>query len=402
MLPEHGALNRGFYLCKYLKKNGLDPIVFTGSHPHNTKLQLIKGKEKNQVYQEDPFKWVLIKTRDYEGSKKSRVLSMFEFYWNTIIASKRFEKPDAIIGSSAHPLAALLACKLGKKYGCKRIVEVRDLWPESIVNYGILSRKNPIIKFLYLFEKYLYTHADSIVFTMENAWQYIEDRGLSKCIQRKNVYYLNNGVDLEEFNKNLREYHLDDADLDDDNSFKIVYVGSIRKANSIGVLLDAAKAIKNPKVRLLFWGDGDELDILRTRIKEEGISNLILKGRVSKKYIPSIITRADINYMHGGNTPIMKYGLSANKLFDYAAAGKPILTDFKAGHNPADVYQAGITIDHPTPMRIASIIDEIVNMDAVEYNQYCQNALRLANDYSYQSLAKKMIQIIESCDKKGK
>ena len=109
-----------------------------------------------------------------------------------------------------------------------------------------------------------------------------------------------------------------------------------------------------------------------------------------------------INYMHGGNTPIMKYGLSANKLFDYAAAGKPILTDFKAGHNPADVYQAGITIDHPTPMRIASIIDEIVNMDAVEYNQYCQNALRLANDYSYQSLAKKMIQIIESCDKKGK
>ena len=266
MHPEYGQFNRNFYFGKYLKRLGHDPIAFAGSHPHNTKLQLIEGREKFCVYTETPFPWVLVKTKNYEGSKIKRVISMFKFYFNMKKTAKHFDIPDVIIGSSAHPLAALLAIKLSRKYQCQGIVEVRDLWPESIVAYGVASRNNPMIRLLYRFEKYIYMHADKLIFTMENAWQYFEDRGLDKVVSRGKVYYLNNGVDLEEYHQNLDDNKYEDEDLSNQEIFKVIYVGSIRKVNNIGLLLDAAKCVNNDKVRFLIWGTGDEVELLKEMI----------------------------------------------------------------------------------------------------------------------------------------
>lgn len=395
MLPKHGQLNRNYYLGKYLKRLGHEPIAFAGSHPHNTELQLIDGHEKYRVYQEDPFPWVLIKTRNYEGSRISRVFSMFEFYRNMKKAAKNFEKPDAIIGSSAHPLAALAAIKLSKKMNCKGLVEIRDLWPESIVAYGLLSRNNPLIRLLYSFEKYLYMHADEVIFTMENAWEYLAERGLDRVITQDKVHYVNNGIDLEEFEYNRDNYQVDDPDINEKDTFKVVYAGSIRKVNNIGRLLDIAKLVANKRIRFLIWGDGDELRDLQKRVVVEHLSNVVFKGPIGKSFIPYITTHADLNLMHNSESPVLQYGLSANKLFDYAAAGKPILSDFKCGMNPATVYKAGITCEGNSLERIAREIDSFADMDGSEYNHYCENALRLASDYSYCNLAKKIIDIIQ-------
>ncbi len=393
MLPEHGALCRGYYLGKHIKSLGHEPTVFAGSHPHNTDLQLIEGKEKYIVYTTTPFPWVCIKTMNYEGSKIKRLISMFMFYKNMKRASKDFEKPDAIIGSSSHPLSALLSIKIGKELGCKSIVEVRDLWPESIVSYGLAKRSNPFIKLMYSFEKYLYTHADELSFTMENAWLYFEERGLDRIIPREKVHYVNNGVDLEEFNYNKEHYTVEDADLDDDDSFKVVYVGSIRKVNNVGKILDVAKCVMNKRIKFLIWGNGYELEALQRRVIDESINNVVFKGRIEKKYIPYITSHSDLNYMHNGQSPVLKYGLSANKLFDYAAAGKPIITDFDCGMNPASVYNAGLTCPNGCVEDIAELVDKFADMSVGEYEMFCRNSLKLANDYSFQNLAEKMISI---------
>ena len=394
MLPEHGQNNRHYFLAKYLKKLGHEPTVFVGSHPHNTNLQLIEGKEKFKIYRTEPFPWVLIKTRNYEGSKKARVLSMLEFYRNMKKAAKTLDKPDVIIGSSVHPLAPLLAIVLGKKFNCTKIAEVRDLWPESIVAYGVAGRNNPVIRLLYKFEKYLYVHADSVIFTMENAYQYIEESGLTKAVPREKVFYVNNGVDLEEFNFNKNEYTIDDEDLNRSDIYKVVYTGSIRKVNNLGIVLDIAKLVKNPSVRFLIWGGGDQVEMLKKRVEDEKIDNVVFKGLVGKKYIPYVTSMADLNYMHNSPSEVLKYGLSANKLFDYAAAGKPILTDFKCGMNPAEVYKAGTALSGDSISDIAEEIDRFSNLNREEYEEYCRNAERLAKDYSYENLAKKMVEAI--------
>ena len=395
MLPEHGQLNRNYYLGKYLKQLGHEPVAFVGSHPHNTNLQLIEDGEPFRVYQEEPFPWVLIKTRNYEGSKKCRVFSMIEFYHNMKKAAKHFDKPDAIIGSSAHPLAAQLAIQLSNKFGCKGIMEVRDLWPSSIVSYGIASDRNPVIKLLYAYEKYLYLKSDKIIFLFENAYLYFIERGINNQIPESKIGYVNNGVDLEEFNYNKSKYPYLDTDLDNDNLFKVVYTGSIRKVNNLGLLINTAKKIKDPRIIFLIFGDGNERECLEKRVQEENINNVIFKGGVDKKYIPSITSKADVNILHNAPSDEFKYGISMNKLFDYAAAGKPIICDFQSANNQIVKYCAGIEVASSDSNDIAMSIEKFLNMEKAQYKKYCANALLLANDYSYENLAKKMVHIIE-------
>ena len=158
-LPSQGGLNRHYFFARQLQKLGHEPVVFVGSHPHNTHLQMIEGKESFRLEPSEPFPWVYVKTVNYEGSKLKRVFSMFQYYHHAkkaaLALAKQSGAPDAVLGSSAHPLAAVLAIRLGKRFGCKSIAEVRDLWPESIVAYGIAGPRNPAVLALRRLEKWI-------------------------------------------------------------------------------------------------------------------------------------------------------------------------------------------------------------------------------------------------------
>ena len=78
---------------------------------------------------------------------------------------------------------------------------------------------------------------------MEGAYDYIVEQGWENEIPRSKVYHINNGVDLEQFDYNTEHFRVDDPDLDDPNTFKVVYTGSIRKANGLGILVELQKLI---------------------------------------------------------------------------------------------------------------------------------------------------------------
>ena len=96
----------------------------------------------------------------------------------------------------------------------------------------------------------------------------------------------------------------------------------LASGDNVGVLLDAAKKISNLRVKFLIWGAGDELEALQKRVADEHIENVVFKGRVEKKYVPYIVSRADVNIAHNTASPLFRFGISFNKLFEYLAAGK--------------------------------------------------------------------------------
>lgn len=262
------------------------------------------------------------------------------------------------------------------------------------------TKDNPLIKLLYRGEKWIYRKADALVFTMEAAYDYIVERGWEKDITRSKVYYINNGVDLEQFDYNKEHFRVDDPDLDDPNTFKVVYTGSIRKVNNLGLLLDAAKCVNNPRVKFLIWGDGDERETLERRVRDEGLSNVVFKGKVEKKYIPSIVSRANLNFAHNSFTYLFNYGISFNKLFDYFAAGQPILCDFPCRYNPAIIYGAGIEVRDTQPQEIAAVIGQLSELPAEQRRLMGANARRAAEDYDFKRLTDKLIAVIESIPEK--
>lgn len=409
MLPQYGGLNRHWYFAKELAAMGHRATVFVGSHPHNTDLQLIEGKELWQTAQEAPFRWVHVKTLNYAGSRMKQVLSMFQYYRNGKAAANALaaegEVPNAILGSSAHPLAAVLAIRLAKRFGCKSIVEIRDLWPESIVAYGIAGPKNPAVLALRRLEKWIYKKADAVVFTMEGAYDYIVEQGWEQDIPREKVHYINNGVDLEQFDYNREHYTVDDPDLDDPDTFKVVYTGSIRPANNPELLIDCAEKLQNyPNIRILAYGGGENLEGLRQTCHLRGITNCIFKGPIPKREIPYVLSKSDLNLLNYDfrSIHVYRYGSSQNKLFDYMASGHPILSNVAIAYSLLQKYQCGKDDTLPDSNTYAQAILRLYHMSEEEYLAMGCNARRAAEEYDFKKLTQKLIQVVESIPEKRK
>ncbi|MDY0277998.1 MAG: glycosyltransferase family 4 protein [Acholeplasma sp.] len=394
--PNMGHLNRHFYFAKYLKELGHEPIIFVNSKVHNTAINNIRNGSFYLKDDSNGFDTYFIKICDYNNSKIKRIFTFFQYYFRTKKLSKKLKKPDVIIGSSPHPLAPILANKLGKKFNCQSIVEIRDLWPESFVAYNIMKKNNLFLKLFYLGEKWIYKNADKIIFLMEGGRDYIINQKWDKKIDLNKIYHLNNGVDLEKFNFNLINNVFLDKILDDDSKFKICYAGSIRKVNKIHLLLEVADQLKEYKdIVFLIYGNGDCLLKLIERTGELGLNNVEFKGFVEKDKIPYILSKSNLNIIIGENNELGKYGISANKIFEYLASGKPILQTFRTDYSIVKNNKCGL---ETSDFSVKEVIDSILyfyNMDNLEYNVYCDNAINTSKKYDFKSLSRKLIEIIE-------
>lgn len=391
---------RHYSFAKYLKRFGDEPVIFCCNAVHNGEGLFFQDDSlwHEHIAEGIQVPFVFVKGRPYSGNGLGRVLNMVDFYRNVKVAAKEYAKkngkPDIILASSVHPLTLVAGIQLARYFHVKCICEVRDLWPETFIAHGLLSKYNPLVVILRTLEKWIYQKADSLVFTMEGGYDYIKERGWGKDIPPSKVHFINNGVDLEIFDSNKTSYFIDDKDLQNDDIFKVIYTGSIRLTNNVGRLLDTAKCVKNPSIRFLIWGKGDELSSLKERAKEENISNVFFKGYIEKKYVPYIVSHANLNVVHYSFSPVLRFGISLNKMFDYMAAAKPILVDFPCKYNPALQVGSGIGIDNVAPENIARAIEIFVTMEDEKYENYCQNARRGAEEYDFKNLTQRLLEIM--------
>lgn len=392
---------RHYSFAKYLKRNGYTPIVFCSNAKHGEKAKFI---DSNALYverlaEEIDVPFVFIRSRLYDGNGRERILNMMDYFFNVQRTALNYltkgKKPDVIYASSVHPLTLVAGIILSKIFHTKCICEIRDLWPESIVVYSnSFSRDNILIKLLYYAEKVIYKKSDALIFTMEGANQYIVNQGWEKDISSKKVHYINNGVDFEEYKKNVSNNKIVDVDLNNNKQFNVVYTGSIRKANRIDCLIDAAKLIKAEDIKILIWGSGSELETLKNKVIDEHVENVVFKGRVDKSFVPYILCKSNVNFIDIFDKNISKYGISSNKLFECLAAKKPLLINEMEDFNPIRNCECAIEYKI-SPQGIADAIDIIHDLTAEEYEKYCGNSEKISHKFSYENLAKELISVIE-------
>lgn len=397
---------RHYWFAENLIKNGYEPTIFCANTRHNSNdvIEIPNSRYLKKITEGIPY--IFLKTADYKGNGFQRIKNMVEFYKNLFPVTNEYSKidgqPDVILASSVHPLTLVAGIKIAKKFGVPCICEVRDLWPESIVAYGVLKRNNIIAKLLYQGEKWIYMNADSIIMTWEGGQEYIIDKGWDKDVNLDKVKHISNGVLIDTFDVNSEKYQLVDSDLDNLNYMNVIYAGSIRKVNNIGLLLDAAKVIKGKgysKIRFLIYGSGDEVEMLEKRCKDEYIDNVVFKGRIEKKYIPFVLKKAYVNILHNSSTVLDKYGQSQNKFFEYLAAGKCIVQTYSTGYSICSKYNCGISSMVQNAEEIAKAVIKACTND--ENNKLMGHNARLAAyDFDYKKLTNKLINVIESTERK--
>ena len=393
--PERAANPRYLELAKYFMKAGHDVTTFNSSQREG--IVIPNGKYLEKQYGD--YKFVHVFAPDFVGNGLKRMLSLHKFAQNVYGLHNRFEKPDVIL-QNIHPPFDYPIVRLAKKLKCKYIAEAWDLWPEDFVTFGLIGAKNPVMKVAYAIEKQYYYHADDIVFTFLGAFDYLKRQGWMKeqggKIDPKHLHYINNGIDLAQFDRDREEHPRPDIDMNNDSLYRIVYLGSINKANNVKTLIDAAAILKeNPKYRFFIYGNGAYREELEHYVKENNVSNVVFKEpRISFAECAWVVSRATVgimNYEKGFG----RWGVSSGKMFQYLAAGRPIVCNIDIAYdNLIEDNQLGVARDIETPQEFADAIRGIAELPKEEYKAMCRRVREVAKRFDYKVLAKREIELL--------
>ena len=399
---------RHYWFAKKLSEQGHEVAVFCATTLVNGEEYLSLGKNRMAIKMAGNIPFVFVKTIPSQGNGLKRVGNMILFYRNLFPAaeeySTKFGRPDVIIASSVHPLTMVAGIQIARKLKVPCICEVRDLWPEAIFSFGKAREDSILGKALIKGEHWIYKNANALIFTKEGDTDYLKERrwtinqggdiDLNKC------HYINNGVDLKSYEENILREQIDDPDLADTTKFNVVYCGTIRPVNNVGNLLDAAKLIRDARqyanVQFLIYGDGSQLPELKKRVVEENLDNVKIKGFVERKYVPFVLSKANVNLLNYSQSHYnWTRGNSSNKLFEYMASGKPIISTVRMGYSIINKYDCGVELEKDTPACLATHIEQFHDMDNEVIRRMGFNAKNGAKDFDFAILTNKLLHVIE-------
>lgn len=134
---------------------------------------------------------------------------------------------------------------------------------------------------------------------------------------------------------------------------------------------------------------------LQQRVEDEKISNVVFKGFVEKKYIPYILSRSSVNILNYSQSQYnWSRGNSSNKLFEYMASGKPIISTVKMGYCILDKYQCGFSLEECTPEALAKEIRKIHDLPEEACAVMAENARKGAEDFDFSVLTERLYQVL--------
>lgn len=344
---------------------------------------------RQRQYDDGIFRTVWV--APYPTSNLGRVLGWVSYAGTSFAAGLRQSNVDVVYASSPHLLAGLSGWALARVKRRPLVVEVRDLWPQVLVDMGQLQPETLLYRCLKVLERFLYRHADAVVVLAQGASADVIADGAD--IDR--VVFIPNGADPEDFvvdegRDSLRRGYGMSSQL------VVVYAGAHGPANGLELVLDAAEELKDREPDISFWlvGDGVSKEALQSAARSRGLTNVAFRDPVAKNEIPRLLAAADVGLHVLADVPLFRRGVSPNKLFDYMAAGMPVLTN-TPGEVAALVEEAGAGIA-VTPTGLAEGVRRMAAAGAEQRARWGADGRRfLAEHRSRPALARKLEALLD-------
>ncbi len=257
--------------------------------------------------------------RTLHGRFIGRLWAFLSFAVSSLLTALRVRRVDLVMGTSPPIFQAASAWLVAALRRRPLLLEIRDLWPEFAVDMGIL--KNPwLIRLSLWLERFLYRRADYLLVNSPAYVDYLIEKGVAP----EKITLLANGVDPQMFdpaaagNGIRKQYNLD-------GKFVVAYAGAIGPANDLGVLLEAAEELRaDARFAFLIVGDGKQRRALQARAEAARLSNVIFAGAQPKQEMRDYLASADACVAILQNIRMFRMTYP-NKVFDYMAAGRPVL-----------------------------------------------------------------------------
>jgi len=397
--PQYGMEYRPYYLAREWVKMGHKVVITSASFSHlRSKQPKVNGNISEELI--DDIRYIWIKAQSYKGNGLKRILNMLTFVSKLMFLSKRLSshfKPDIVIASSTYPLDIYPAYLISRFSKAKLIFEVHDLWPLTPIELGGMPKWHPFIVILQIAEDFAYKHADKVISILPKALEHMVSRGLDP----KKFVYIPNGIDIEEwqsFNTQLPEGHKEIIEkLKKEVKFLVGYTGSFGVANALDYFVKAASYLKDLPVALVLVGQGPEKENLQKYVTENNLNNVVFLPPVPKNSIPELLSKMDILYISLRKSPLFRFGISPNKLFDYMMAGKPIINAISAGNDLVAESGCGISIPPEDPVAIAEAIKKLIDMSPLEREEMGRRGREyVIKNHDYKVLAKRFLEAMNA------
>lgn len=225
----------------------------------------------------------------------------------------------AVYASTPQILAPLAGLIVSRLKNIPFVLEVRDMWPETLVSAGAIKEKGLTHRALSKLEQILVSSADAIVGVTEGWEQHFRELGFSTG----RYWTVPNGTETADFyvsetRDELRTKH-------SISGFTAIYAGAHGQVNALDEVLDAASEL--PDLNFILIGDGSEKGRLESRAEAENISNVEFRPPISKSELPKLLRACDVGIHSIGDLEVLSKGMSPNKIFDYMAAGLPVVSN---------------------------------------------------------------------------
>jgi glycosyltransferase involved in cell wall biosynthesis len=370
---------RTFELSRQWVKRGASVTVITGfpNHPTGVIPEAYKGL---RFLREEKDGISILRTYVYatpnEGFFK-RIISFLSFMFSSIVqGTSKSGDQDVIIATSPQFFVGVAGYVISRLKKIPFIFEVRDLWPESIKQLGIL--KNPIIiKILEFIEMFLYKKSLHVIGVADSTVEILSSRG----VPAEKISIIKNGVDLELFNNKINGEKIR-ISLNASDKFIISYIGTHGLSHALEHVLEAASLLKDRTDMLfLLIGEGAEKNKLVRMAKELKLTNVKFVDQISKEDLPYYYAACDAILVTLKNLPLFKCVIPS-KIFEIMAMSRPILISVEGESQilVVDKAHAGLKIKPEDPLSLKKGIEEIYNKKDL-CREFGQNGRKFVETY---------------------
>ena len=395
--PEMGMEFRPYYLAREWIKMGHNVTIVAADFSH---LRVKNPDVSNdfKLQKNDDIQYLWIKTGQYKGNGFARAFTMAQFVFKLLLKSKWIASkfsPDVVICSSTYPIDTFVwqkICRVSAKK-VKLVHEVHDLWPSTLTEVGEMTKFNPFVLIMQIGENSAYRHSDKVVSLAPLALPYMMQHGLKK----DKFIHIPNGVAEEEWKNSVNiPIQIEKKLLRlKENNFIVGYVGGHSISNSLDDIIDVADRMRNQNVKFVLVGDGIEKKRLMNTATSMNLKNIIFLPPVEKRMIPSLLKFFDCGFISAVPSPLYRFGTCMNKIFDYMAAGLPIICAITTPQSQVSEAKCGICLESGDIEGIVNSISQLSNKDNQDLKIFSQRGKEaVKNFYTYDKLAKQFLDSI--------
>ncbi|MBK8234417.1 MAG: glycosyltransferase family 4 protein [Deltaproteobacteria bacterium] len=325
--PEMGApAARVSELAARWVARGHEVAVLTGFPNHPT--GVIPPEYRGRVLQREHYRGIeVLRTWIYAAPNKGvlrRGLAYGSFAGSSVLLgglAREVRRADLVLATSPQFLCALSGLALARAWRVPYVLEIRDLWPQSIVEVGALPPSHPIVLGLRALERFAYAQADLLVGVTDSFARIWREQG----VDPQKIRTIKNGVDLGFFRPDQDGRAMRATLGLTDDAFVVGYIGTIGMAHGLGTLLDVAERLRDhPGIEFVLVGEGAQRGALEQEARARGLTHVHFVGQLPRAQIPAVLAATDLPVVMLKDTPLFETVLPS-KLFEIMGCARPLL-----------------------------------------------------------------------------